>query len=79
METFMFIEMTGKTLSGMMEEDELGAVNLADVGITDDTVVRVNQQGDIEVRRKEGWDIVGGLIGEFDGRVKKATGLNWAE
>ena len=74
----MFIEMTGKTLAEMMHEDELGAVNLSDVGITDETVVRVNKQGDIEVRRPEGWDIIGGLIGEFDTRVKKATGLEWA-
>ena len=75
----MFIEMTGKTLAGMLEKDELGVVNLADVGVTDDTVVRVNKQGDIEVRKPEGWDILGGLIGEFEARVKKATGLDWAQ
>ena len=74
----MFIEMTGKTLSEMLHDDELGVVNLADVGVTDNTVVRVNKQGDIEVRRQEGWDILGGLLGEFEGRVKKATGLDWA-
>ncbi len=74
----MFIEMTGKTLSEMLEEDELGVVNLADVGVTDETVVRVNKQGDIEVRKPNGWDILGGLIGEFENRVKKATGLEWA-
>ena len=74
----MFIEMTGRTLENMLHEDELGAVSLKEVGVTDDTVVRVNKQGDIEVRRPEGWDILGGLIGEFDGRVKKATGLDWA-
>jgi len=74
----MFIEMTGKTLANMLHEDELGAISLTEVGVTDDTVVRVNKQGDIEVRRAEGWDILGGLIGEFDGRVKKATGLDWA-
>ena len=75
----MFIEMTGKTLSAMMHEDELGAVNLSDVGVKDDTVVRVNKQGDIEVRRPDGWDIIGGLIGEFENRVKQATGLEWAQ
>ncbi len=74
----MFIEMTGKTLADMLEDDELGVVNLADVGVTDATVVRVNKQGDIEIRRAEGWDILGGLIGEFENRVKKATGLDWA-
>ena len=74
----MFIEMTGKTLSEMLHEDELGAINLVDVGVIDTTVVRVNKQGDIEVRKPAGWDILGGLIGEFDWRVKKATGLDWA-
>ena len=74
----MFIEMTGKVLSDMLTDDELGAGSLADVGVTDETVVRVNQQGDIEVRRPEGWDIIGGLLGEFEARVKKATGLEWA-
>ena len=48
----MFIEMTGKTLSDMMNEDEMGASNLSDVGVTDDSIVRVNKQGDIELRSK---------------------------
>lgn len=74
----MFIEMTGKTLNEMMHEDELGIVNLSDVGVTDHTVVRINQQGDIEIRKPGGWDIIGGLIGEFETRVKRASGLDWA-
>lgn len=74
----MFIEMTGKVLSEMLTDDELGMGNLSEVGVTDDTVVRVNQQGDIEVRRAAGWDIIGGLLGEFEARVKNATGLDWA-
>lgn len=74
----MFIEMTGKTLNEMMDDDELGIGNLSDVGVNDDTIVRVNQQGDLEIRKADGWDIVGGLIGEFEARVKKATGLDWA-
>ena len=74
----MFIELTGKTLNEMMNEDEIGAANLSDVGVTDDSILRVNQQGDIELRKPDGWDIVGGLLGEFETRVKKATGLDWA-
>lgn len=74
----MFIEMTGRVLRDMLTDDELGAGNLADVGVDDDTVIRVNKQGDIEIRRAQGWDIVGGLLGEFESRVKKATGLDWA-
>ncbi len=75
----MFIEMTGKTLNNMMNEDEMGVTNLSDVGVTNQSIVRVNKQGDIELRTPEGWDIVGGLIGEFEARVKHATGLNWAD
>ncbi len=74
----MFIEMTGKALNDMLEDDELGVDNLSDVGITDETIVRINQQGDIEIRKNNGWDVIGGLIGEFDARVKKATGMDWA-
>jgi hypothetical protein len=25
-----------------------------------------------------GWDVVGGLLGEFDRRLTKETGLDWA-
>ena len=39
---------------------------------------RVNPQGDIEVRRHDGWDVIGGLIGEFEHRVREETGLDWA-
>ncbi len=74
----MFIELTGKTLNEMMNEDEMGVTDLADVGVSDESILRVNQQGDIELRTPKGWDIVGGLIGEFEARVKHATGLNWA-
>ncbi len=74
----MFIELTGKTLNEMMNEDEMGVTDLADVGVSDESILRVNQQGDIELRTPKGWDIVGGLIGEFETRVKPATGLDWA-
>ena len=39
------------------------------------TIVRVNRQGDLEIRRQAGWDVVGGLLGDFDKRVVQATGL----
>ena len=72
-----FIELTGKRLSLVINE-EISADDLTKAGVTDDTVVRVNQQGDIEVRRPKGWDLVGGLLGDFDHRLKQATGLDWA-
>ncbi len=73
-----FIEMTGETLDKIISEDELHHDNLSEAGVSDNTIVRVNRQGDIEVRRPKGWDVVGGLLGEFEQRVHKETGLDWA-
>ncbi|WP_442481223.1 hypothetical protein [Aeoliella sp. SH292] len=73
-----FIEMTGATLDRIISEDELHHDNLDEAGVRETTIVRVNRQGDIEVRRREGWDVIGGLIGDFEDRVKIETGLDWA-
>ena len=73
-----FIEMTGNTLDRVLVEDELHHEDLPAAGITEATIVRVNHEGDIEVRREGGWDVVGGLLGEFEERLKKETGLDWA-
>lgn len=73
-----FIEMTGQTLDRIIAEDELHHDDLASAGVLDGTIVRVNCEGDIEVRRPEGWDVIGGLLGEFEHRVKGETGLHWA-
>lgn len=71
-----FIEMTGKTLSDIVSES--GDIDLHTAKVEDDTIVRINQQGDIEVRRRAEWDIIGGLLGDFEERVRKATGKDWA-
>jgi len=73
-----FIEMTGATLEKIVADDELHHGDLAAAGVKNDTIVRVNKQGDIEVRRPGGWDVIGGLLGEFEERVRRETGLNWA-
>jgi len=73
-----FIEMTGVTLERIIAEDELHHGDLAEAGVDSATIVRVNRQGDIEVRRPAGWDVIGGLLGEFDQRVRRETGLDWA-
>ena len=70
--------MTGAMLDRIIAEDELHHDNLDEAGVKSNTIVRVNRQGDIEVRRSEGWDVIGGLIGEFENRVKHETGLDWA-
>ena len=73
-----FIEMTGETLDRIVEGDELHHGDLKTAGVGAGTIVRVNRQGDIEVRRAAGWDVVGGLLGDFEARLKRETGLDWA-
>jgi hypothetical protein len=73
-----FIEMTGKSLKHLISQDELHLNNLEDSGVEDNTIVRVNQQGDIEIRRRDRWDVIGGLLGQFEERMKDETGLDWA-
>ena len=73
-----FIEMTGQTLQAIVSEEELGAHDLQRAGVTDESIVRVNQQGDIEVRRKDRWDVIGGLLGDFAQRTTQRTGMDWA-
>jgi len=72
-----FIEMSGKTLQQIIRVDELHPEEFASVGVTDESVVRINPQGDIELRRSDRWDVVGGLLGEFGERIKRETGLEW--
>ena len=74
-----FIEMTGNVLKRLVSDDELHAGDLASTGISDDTIVRINRQGDIEVRRTDRWDVIGGLLGNYEQRLKDETGLDWAE
>jgi hypothetical protein len=73
-----FIEMTGATLERIIADDELHQGDLQEAGVVDQAIVRVNRQGDIEVRRPTGWDVIGGLLGEFDERIRRETGLDWA-
>ncbi len=74
-----FIEMTGKTLKRLIAEDELHAGDLDSAGVEDETIVRVNRQGDIEIRRADRWDVIGGLLGNYEQRLKHETGLDWAQ
>ena len=72
-----FIEMTGETLSEIISEDELH-MDLSSAGVGDTSIVRVNQHGDIEVRKANKVAIIGGLLGKFEDRVKEKTGFDWA-
>jgi hypothetical protein len=75
--TMQFIEMSGKTLQRIVSDDELHPDELAELGVTDESVVRINRQGDIELRRVDRWDLIGGLLGEFEHRIQSETGLEW--
>ncbi len=72
--------MTGKTLWRVVDHDEeaLTRDDLRAAGVRNDSLVRVNRQGDLELRKTTGWDIIGGLIGDYAHRVREATGLDWA-
>jgi hypothetical protein len=72
-----FVEMTGKTLKQIVTEDEVRRTDLDAAGVRDDAIVRVNEQGDIEVRRPDKWDVIGGLLGGFEERIRATTGLEW--
>ncbi|MBN1394744.1 MAG: hypothetical protein JW959_06945 [Pirellulales bacterium] len=73
-----FIEMSGKTLLRVVSDDELHPNELARLGLADESIVRINRQGDIELRRADRWDAIGGLLGEYEERIKRETGLDWA-
>ncbi len=74
-----FIEMTGADLMNMLgPTDTTTPEQLQGAGLTEKCLVRINQQGDIEVRRRDRWDVIGGLLGDYDHRIKKATGREWA-
>ncbi len=70
--------MTGRLLLEMADGETMSRDELSSAGVQADSVVRVNRQGDIELRKNSGWDVIGGMIGEFEARVKQATGLDWA-
>jgi hypothetical protein len=74
-----FIEISGKTFRRIVSEDELQAHELDQLGVTDESVIRINRQGDIEIRRRDTWDVIGGLLGDFDHRVRRESGLDWAD
>jgi hypothetical protein len=72
-----FIELSGKSLRRIVSDDELHPDELAELGVNDESVVRINRQGDIELRRADRWDVIGGLLGEFEHRIQTETGLDW--
>ena len=74
-----FIEMTGKSLAQIVNAGETKSMDLEAARVTDETIVRVNEHGDIEVRREDHWDLIGGLLGDYSSRVRQVTGLQWID
>jgi hypothetical protein len=73
-----FIEMSGKTLKRIVNDKEFPLDALERLGLADESIVRVNVQGDVELRRVDRWDAIGGMLGNFVERVRHETGLDWA-
>ena len=72
-----FIELTGKILLDIVNEGEIDFKQLHDAGVSSDSIVRINKFGEIELRTKDQWTLVGGLIGNFEERLRELTGLDW--
>ena len=73
-----FIELTGRQLEVVINDGELHTADLDAAGVSADSIVRVNQQGDIEVRLPNKWSVIGGLLGNFEERIRETTGFDWA-
>ena len=73
-----FVELSGAVLTKLIRDDEIAEDDLKNSGVTDDSVVRINEQGEIELRRTDGWDVIGSLLGDFRARIQKETGMDWA-
>jgi len=72
-----FIELTGQTLLDVINEGEIDMRELREAGVTGDSILRINRFGEIELRSREEWVMVGGLIGNFEERLRKITNLDW--
>ena len=65
-----FVELSGAVLTKLIRDDEIAEDDLKNSGVNDDSVVRINEQGDIELRRNDGWDVIGGLLGDYRARIQ---------
>lgn len=72
-----FIELTGKTLLDVINEGEIDMGQLRRSGVNGDSILRINTFGEIELRSRDEWVMVGGLLGNFEERLRKITNLDW--
>ncbi|MFG0267072.1 MAG: hypothetical protein ACF8AM_18265 [Rhodopirellula sp. JB055] len=72
-----FIELTGKSLLDVINEGEIDMGQLHEAGVNGDSILRINKFGEIELRAKHEWVLVGGLLGNFEDRLRRITQLDW--
>lgn len=72
-----FIELTGKTLLDLVNDGELDLRQLRQSGVGGDSILRINEYGEIELRARDEWQLVGGLVGDFEHRLQQMTQLDW--
>ncbi|MGD9722484.1 MAG: hypothetical protein AB7O59_13345 [Pirellulales bacterium] len=70
-----FVEMTGATLFRLADEDQVPQLRAA--GVDDQTKIRINRQGDVEMLTRGSWSVIGGLLGDFEVRIRRLTGQGW--
>lgn len=71
-----FIEIPGAVLLKLANSGELP--DLRSAGVTEQSQIRINPQGDIEMLQGGDWAIIGGLLGDYESRIKRLTGLDWS-
>ena len=71
-----FVEITGATLLKLTDSHEIPQLRAA--GVKDESRIRINPQGDIEILLRGGWTVIGGLLGDYENRIRKLTGLDWS-
>ena len=62
----------------VINDGEIDPEELRKAGVTTRCVLRVNEHGELELRRREGWELIGGLLGNYEDRLRDVTGLDWA-
>lgn len=72
-----FIELTGQKLMDVINDGEVNPEELRRAGVTSGSILRVNIHGELEVRRRDGWELVGGLLGNYEDRLRDVTGYDW--
>ncbi len=74
-----FIELTGQTLLEVVNDGEIDIHELRAAGVHGSSILRVNEHGEIELRVRHGWRLVGGLLGNYQDRLRDVTGYEFAD